>query len=274
RRTMKYIVVVQALCAVLVYTLLSSESLIVPDEYLVIMSNDSTKSMCDNAIAELINLAGESATNIHQYTILKGFSVNIDKIYEQDLKQLTGVAYVERQVIMTATDISWGQDRIDQRLLPLNGVYDPPGDGTGVNVYVLDTGIRQPKGNSDNEFDTRVTDFYDTQSTRKLCNSHGTRMAGIIGSHSYGVATKVKLHSVRVLNCENAGRLSDILAGLDFVLANGITPGVILMALSGPKVESLDQAIASADAAGFVVITAAGNNGDDACFYSPASSDK
>ena len=36
---------------------------------------------------------------------------------------------------------SWGLDRIDQRLLPLNGDYVPAGaQGQGVDVFVLDTG--------------------------------------------------------------------------------------------------------------------------------------
>ena len=54
-------------------------------------------------------------------------------------------AYIERDMMATATSnaVSWGLNRIDQRLLPLDGIAHFParGNGTGAHVYVLDTGL-------------------------------------------------------------------------------------------------------------------------------------
>ena len=37
--------------------------------------------------------------------------------------------------------LPWHVDRTDQRGLPLDGLYQPIGDGEGVDVYIFDSGV-------------------------------------------------------------------------------------------------------------------------------------
>ena len=169
------------------------------------------------------------------------------------------------------TPVNWGLDRIDQTSLPLNNIYQYQQDGTGVNAYVMDTGIRA----SHSEFTKRVlpgfTAIADGKGTQD-CMGHGSHVAGIIGGSTYGVAKNIRITPVRVLDCRGGGSLSSLLAGLDWIVKNGKLPAVINMSIGTSASDVLDQAVNNAVKAGFVVVTSAGNNAGDSCTQSPARS--
>ena len=62
-------------------------------------------------------------------TFSETFSDNVDFL---EIDQLT---------VIEDEKLPWGINRLDQRSLPLDNVYSSPFDGSGVDVYVLDTGI-------------------------------------------------------------------------------------------------------------------------------------
>ena len=167
---------------------------------------------------------------------------------------------------------SWGQDRIDQTALPLNGRIAAPLDGAGVSAYIIDTGVL---GDHD-EFGSRVQAGYDAVSGTdgtSDCNGHGTHVAGTVAGTTFGVAPAAAIVPVRVLDCSGSGSTSGVIAGINWVTANhqaGV-PAVANMSLGGSYSPALNAAVRSAVADGITFAVAAGNSNADACDASPAS---
>ncbi len=171
----------------------------------------------------------------------------------------------------TQDGATWGLDRIDQVLLPLDTRFTNPNTGNGVRAYVVDTGVNS--GHLD--FEGRVvqgfTAINDGSGTLD-CNGHGTHVAGTIASKTYGVAKQVTVVPVRVLDCNGSGFLSGVVSGLDWIAQNWTpgTPGVVNLSLGGGVSSTLDTAVESLVSKGLSVVVAAGNSASDACVSSPA----
>ena len=98
--------------------------------------------------------------HVYKYAI-NGFSVEMSEEDAEKMAQDYRVLFVEEDGIVTAdatqNNPPWGLDRIDQRNLPLSATYNYNWTGSGVRVYVIDTGIRtahtQFGGRASNVFD-------------------------------------------------------------------------------------------------------------------------
>jgi subtilisin family serine protease len=158
----------------------------------------------------------------------------------------------------------WGLDRIDQRT-GFDLAYHYSATGQGVTVYVVDSGIQLDNP----EFEGRAANGYGRY--QKNCNGHGTGVAGVIGSRSFGVAKQVTLVSVRVQPCSGVALATDVIKGLNWILRNARGPSVVNISANGTYYPDFNTAVQNLINAGIVVVVGAGNDSQDACYHSPSA---
>lgn len=179
-------------------------------------------------------------------------------------------AYVEQPTLSLALD------RIDQHQLPLDHTYRHYGSGRGVTVYVFDGGVMA----SHPELTGRVRRGYDAfPGETRLCNAHGTAVAGAAAGTTLGVAREAEIVDVKIVECRQMrGTIDAIVDGADWVIADhrehparrAVANWSFIADTSGP-IPALDNAVARLLAAGIPVVVSAGNLDQDACHVSPAN---
>ena len=146
------------------------------------------------------------------------------------------------------------------------------GSGTGT-AWVIDTGI--DLDHPDLNVDTARSRSFIRDPSPDDGNGHGSHVAGIIGAKDnsigvIGVSPGARLVAVRVLDRNGRGANSDVIAGVDYVAANGHSGDVANMSLGGGISTALDNAVIAAAATGVKFTLAAGNETDSATNHSPA----
>ena len=163
-------------------------------------------------------------------------------------------------------------------------------DGAGVGVAVIDSGVASwhddltstgASNDTRNNGGQRVSAFVDFVSGVSQPyddNGHGTHVAGIIAGNGYdsrgsraGIAPGAHLVSLKVLDAEGRGVVSDVISALDWAVEHRSSHNIRVINLSvGAAVTSsynedpLTLAARRAVDAGIVVVTAAGNLGRNA----------
>jgi subtilisin family serine protease len=249
----------------------------IPNRYIVVLRDDAEIATGDYArVLGRVQAVtrGRAAVPDHVYAFaIRGFAASMSEAEALALSRDRRVAYVEEDsemhAIVTQSNPPWGLDRINQRDLPVGGAYIYTSTGSGVNAYIIDTGIRTTHTQFGGRAVAGFTAINDGRGSAD-CNGHGTHVAGTVGGSTYGVAKAVRLYAVRVLSCSGSGTTSGVMAGVDWVRGNHIKPAVANMSLGGGASSSLDTAVRNSIAAGVTYAIAAGNSNANAGNFSPA----
>jgi subtilisin family serine protease len=176
---------------------------------------------------------------------------------------------------VSATTISQALDRIDQRATALDSTYKHIGTGQGVTVYVFDGGVSTTHPELAGRVRLGYTGFPDDP---KICNAHGTAVAGAVAGTSLGVAPDGEIVDVKMVECSTLrGTVRAIVDGAKWVIEDhklrggpAIANWSFIADTSG-RLPEIDDAVAMLRAAGIAVIVSAGNFDIDACNVSPGN---
>jgi subtilisin family serine protease len=207
---------------------------------------------------------------------IKGCTATIDKSVADELSQDPDIEYIEKDNIfsdMIRSKESFNMDAItplwNQTIT--NTVPSTTDNFSNINCYVLDTGIM---ANHSEFYPNQVFMSYNAINrtiNAQDDNGHGTCVASLIGGKTVGAASRITMHSIKVLDSSGSGYVSDIISGLNWIMQNKKTNCIINMSLGGMYSKTLDTTLSKFVAANIPVICSAGNSGADASTFSPAS---
>lgn len=196
-----------------------------------------------------------------QYKFMPVVAVNLPEKAVQALSNNPKVVYIEEDGNVQATGqvTPWGIPHVDADEVQQTGVV-----GSGVKVGIIDTGIDYTHEDlivsGGATFVQGTIDYMDD-------NGHGTHVAGTVAGVDntigvLGVAPKVELYAIKVLDQNGSGSYSDVVAGIEWAIRNNID--ILNMSLGGSQgSKTLQSAIDNAYNEGMLLVAAAGNSGYD-----------
>jgi len=208
----------------------------------------------------LVHAAGGSIN--HTYHLVPAIAASLPQAAIDALQKNPQVVRIEPDVEVHAIGetIPWGITQIGADIVQASG-----NTGNGIKVAVIDSGVDYTHPDLADNY-AGGYDFVNNDADPMDDNNHGTHVAGTIaaavnGLGVVGVAPKVSLYAVKVLNRRGSGDFSDVIAALEWCVDNGIQVTNNSFGSSGDPGISVQQAYDAAYAAGVLSIAAAGNEG-------------
>ena len=213
----------------------------------------------------LLRAAGGQVT--HAYRIVPGMAASLPAQAVTALQSNPRILAIEPDGRVqayqfgTEYELAWGVGRIGSESVHASGLT-----GAGVRVAVFDSGVEYSHFELAHAW-AGGYDFANDDGDPVDDNGHGTHVAGTIaaaadGQWVVGVAPNVQLHGVKVLDAAGRGDWSDIIAGLDWAVQNGIQVTNHSYGDSADPGSLVELAFVNSAAAGMVHVAAAGNSGN------------
>jgi subtilisin family serine protease len=209
------------------------------------------------------------------------------------LKRLPGVRFVEPNRRFFASSLAAPSDPLFRRQWALRSTRAPhawPATlGDGVAVAVLDSGLdlsnldlagnvwtnpgEVPGNGADDDGNGFVDDVHGVDTVGWDADphdglGHGTAVASVIAARGdngvglSGMAWNARVMPVKVLHDRGWGTTATVIAGLDYAIGEGAR--IVNMSLNGSAPsQALDDAIHQAEGRGVLVVTSAGNDGQN-----------
>lgn len=141
-----------------------------------------------------------------------------------EVEKFFALATAQKEAVADVQEIQleapWNLSRICRRstyAAASNYIFDAYGCAD-TDAYVLDTGvlITHP------QFEGRASSVanFSTESSWDDLNGHGTHVAGIIGSHEWGVCKSIRIKSVKILAGNGSGNSISLLRALSWIAQN------------------------------------------------------
>lgn len=207
----------------------------------------------------------------YKLPMINSYVLEVDEEGLEAIRAMEGPLNIEYDTHITAQ-----MNRVN-KIIESDWAHERGYTGKGVGVAIVDTGIALHRDFI--EGGNRVTGFVDFVNHRTEPyddNGHGSHVAGIIGGNGFsskgrykGVAPECNLIGVKVLDHRGDGNISDVLAGLQWILDNRRKYNIRIVNISvGTSAkDNLDEnslLVQGVDAIwdnGIIVVVAAGNNG-------------